>query len=845
MKNLNEYEQKVSLKFQIYNSLFLTIPLTDVKNTANLLPILHEYCRQELGKNKSPQVIIDQFFAEYKSKESEEEHWKFLFLVIQYVERQIVLIDALEDAAFDNINDIHGDGSIINLITQVQDKGNEKLLLQTMNHFSIRVVLTAHPTQFYPSTILALITDLTEAIQKNDFNLISTYLNQLGRTPFFQRAQPTPFTEAVNLIWYLENIFYHSVGDIIDQLKIDFPHWNYEKPLIHLGFWPGGDRDGNPFVTTDITKKVASRLHRVLLNCYYRHLRKLRRRISFRNAHQRILDIEQYVLLCIEQRDSWDLQKYTTDLMQLREELTIQHDGLFRDLLDQLIDRVALFGSHFASLDIRQDSKEIEKAFEYVVTQLSLNQDCIHLLKEKHKIPATQIDQLSSDLKKSDTIYDTLQTFITIREIQKQNGEMAAHRYIISECHESLDIIRSYLIARWTAFPSQPIPIDFVPLFEKINDLVHATTIIQELYKNPIYREHLKNRSNSQTIMLGFSDGTKDGGYLTANWQIYKAKENITRLSRGYGINILFFDGRGGPPARGGGKTHNFYTSLGSDIASSQIQLTIQGQTISSKFGTIESARFNMEQLLTAGITNLMTSGNKPPLDESDHRLLDEMSKIAQNAYRQLRERPEFLRYLETISPLHYYSLTNIASRPVQRGGKSTLNFDDLRAIPFVSSWSQLKQNIAGYYGLGITLEVLKERNLFGQAQSLYQNSLFFRTLIDNSMQSMCKTFFPLTYYLHNNSEFGDFWQTIHNEFKRAQANILELSGQKTLLENNPLIRSSITLRESIVLPLLVIQQYALIRLRNSETTPRQRKVLEKLVLRSLSGNINAARNSA
>jgi phosphoenolpyruvate carboxylase len=164
------------------------------------------------------------------------------------------------------------------------------------------------------------------------------------------------------------------------------------------------------------------------------------------------------------------------------------------------------------------------------------------------------------------------------------------------------------LMAGWK---KEELKIDFVPLFETIGDLRSAAKVMTILYQNETYRKHLKRRKNAQTIMLGFSDGTKDGGYLMANWSIYKAKEELTRISKEYGIEVVFFDGRGGPPARGGGKTHQFYASMGKNIANKEIQLTIQGQTISSNFGTRASARFNMEQLMHSGISNALFSLKK------------------------------------------------------------------------------------------------------------------------------------------------------------------------------------------------------------------------------------------
>ena len=271
-------------------------------------------------------------------------------------------------------------------------------------------------------------------------------------------------------------------------------------------------------------------------------------------------------------------------------------------------------------------------------------------------------------------------------------------------------------------------------LLRLIQDLGIAGEFMQILYENKVYRAHLEGLINKQVIMLGFSDGTKDAGYLTANWAIYKAKEEITKVSRALGISVTFFDGRGGPPARGGGNTHKFYASLGSEIESNRIQLTGQGQTISSNFGTTESSKHNLEQLLSAGLENAVFNDPDKQLDLSSRQLINELSEISYSTYKEFKNHPCFVPYLEKMSPLQYYGQTNIGSRPSKRGKSESLKFEDLRAIPFVGAWSQLKQNVPGFYGLGTAFEQLDKAGRLDKVKTLFERSLFFRTLLENSM---------------------------------------------------------------------------------------------------------------
>ena len=433
-----------------------------------------------------------------------------------------------------------------------------------------------------------------------------------------------------------------------------------------------------------------------------------------------------------------------------------------------------------------------------------------------------------------------------MQDIQKYNGEQGCNRYIISNNGSVVNVLEAFAMIRLTGWKNPTV--DVVPLFETVDDLEVANQVMETLYTNKEYAAHLKRRGNKQSIMLGFSDGTKDGGYLMANWGIFTAKERLTEVSRKYGITVIFFDGRGGPPARGGGKTHQFYASLGNTIEHEEVQLTIQGQTISSNFGTIDSCQYNMEQLISSGLANEVFRDEESVLTDEDRETMDRLAKISYEAYKDFKSHPKFLPYLEQMSTLKYYAKTNIGSRPSKRGKSSELVFSDLRAIPFVGSWSQLKQNVPGFYGVGIALQTFMEQGEFEKVQSLYKNSAFFKTLIENSMMSLTKSFFPLTAYMKDDPEFGDFWKLIYEESERSKELLLKLTGYQELMEDSKAMRASIAVREQIVLPLLTIQQYALKeiqKLKKENGDPKLIETYEKMVTRSLFGNINAARNSA
>lgn len=850
MKTL-AFDNEVDLKFKLYNSIFLTLPLDGIHGTGILLPILKDSCDEGLKDGKTPVEILDAFFQKHTSFETEKEKQDFMFRVLQYIERQIVLVDALEDAAFSKVNDIGGKGSLRALTERLERKHKIQDLKKALSNFGVKIVLTAHPTQFYPGSVLGITTDLDVAIQKNDLFEIQTLLQQLGKTPFFQKQKPSPLEEAYNLIWYLENIFYKSAGDlydkVINQSGLD-ENSEFTGQLISLGFWPGGDRDGNPFVTVDTTLKVAEKLRTTLLRNYYADLRRLRRRLTFQGIHEKINSLEQRIFEAINEPSPAkriQLDEIHQVLDEIEKKLKKEHGGFYVDLLRSFKTKVKLFGFYYASIDIRQDSRVIKSTFENLLAentsvQYEPSEDkCERLFSIKGKVV--------NKILESPVQQDTINTFTAIQKIQFQNGEKACNRFIISNCRQPEDVARVFAMARLTTWKNE-IPLDIVPLFETIDDLENAGNTMRLLYSDPNYRKHLESRKLQQTIMLGFSDGTKDGGYFSANWNIYKAKENITRISREMGISVIFFDGRGGPPARGGGDMHNFYASLGNEIANQEIQVTIQGQTISSRFGTHISAEYYLELLLTAGLENLLLSEPSKQLSEKERKILEELSQISLEEYRRFKESEHFLPYLEKLSTLKYYGMANIGSRPSSRKSSSKLEFSDLRAIPFVGAWSQMKQNVPGFFGVGTSLKEMERKGKFKECKNLYSNSLFFKTLIDNSMQSLCKSFFGLTKYMEKDEEFGGFWKWIFNEYELSYEMLLRVSGQKELLESNLSSKKSIELRESIVLPLLVIQQYALIKIREMEESSdkkgRSYQTYQNLVVRSLYGNINAARNS-
>ena len=814
------YEEQIELKYQLYNSLFLSLQLEAVEKAGNLIPLLYHYCIQGFAQGEDPISIIQKFFKNHTSEFNEEEQNDFLFKVIQYIERQIVLIDALEDAAYSKIHRIKGANSFSSITDRVKKENLKPQMAEVIEKFGVRVVLTAHPTQFYPSQVLAIITDLMEAIKHGNVAEMRDLLQQLGKTPFYQKIKPTPLDEANRLAFYLQDTFYPAIGELLDKTAADYKEALLKNDeFITLGLWPGGDRDGNPFVTVDTTKQVASKLRHTAAVCYFNDVKELKRRLTFAGVIEKIVELEQMLIAELSDQTAAaniDLTNFLDKISAIEDLVIDQHQGLFIEKIQSFKLKVKQFGFYMASIDIRQDSRVIATALRAVIKaypnilpanifDMDEDEQIQLLMKTKGAVDANVFED--------PIVKDTVASFGVIKDIQQANGELGAHRYIISNCRGPIDVARVMAMLKMCGWGyDEHITVDIVPLFETIDDLNTAGEAMQVLYSNPTYKLHVQKRKLRQTVMLGFSDGTKDGGYLMANWAIYSAKKNVTTVSRANDIEVMFFDGRGGPPARGGGNAHRFYAAMGDSIESSQIQMTVQGQTISSHYGIKEAAEHNLGYLLTAGLSNQLFDKPKNRLSTEQYNFMDEMASFSYQKYVDLKEHPLFVPYLEEITTLKYYGKANIGSRPSKRGGgDQKLNLDDLRAIPFVGAWSQLKQNVPGFYGLGSALKAQEDKGNLEACKALYNDSVFFKTLLSNSMQSMSKTSFDLTRYLENNERFGDFWKMLYEEYLLTKEMVLKVSGMSQLLDDNPRSQKSIELREKVVLPLLGLPTRAIV----------------------------------
>ncbi|MBT8186714.1 MAG: phosphoenolpyruvate carboxylase [Croceitalea sp.] len=844
-KRLEEFKKSVTNKFNIYNSLFLSLPYRNIENVGMLVPILLHQCETGLKEGKNPQEILELFFNNFANITDERQRIDFMFRIIQYVERQVVLYDSVEDSAFPKLQEYTNSLSIKDYFELVNQNKNWDKIAKKLASFSARIVLTAHPTQFYTPSVLDIIAELRALINGDEVNDIDVTLQQLGLTSLVNSKKPTPLDEAKNIIYILRYTYYEAIGELFQYIKSNIHNESFDNyNIMKLGFWPGGDRDGNPFVTAEITKQVADELRVTLMKCYYNELKGLRKKLTFQKLQQPLNELSAHLYKSMfDYSVVISYEDIISKLIEIRELLVAHYHSLYLEQLNVLIDRVHIFKTHFATLDIRQDHSKHKLVVQAVLQKHGVIKENLEELSEKKLIQCLLKENISikSGDFKEDIIKDTIKNIQQLGAIQKNNGQDGCNRYIISNSEDIFSVLFVFGLFRWCGWESDEITFDIVPLFETMKGMEAAEQIMQQLFDTPIYRAHLASRDDIHTMMLGFSDGTKDGGYLKANWSILKTKETLSKVCKKNGIKAIFFDGRGGPPARGGGKTHRFYAAQTKDVANHEIQLTIQGQTITSTYGTKEQFIHNSEQLLTAGLSNNLF-GKEHVISAADRKLIEELSEHSFEKYVQLKNHEKFIPYLEHRSTLKYYSNANIGSRPGKRGNKKQLELSDLRAISFVGSWSQLKQNVPGYFGLGTAIEHFKNKGRLNEVKRLYKEVPFFKALMLNSMMSLAKTNFDLTSYMRDDEEFGEFWQVLHAEYELSMKMLLQISGLKILMEDEAVSRESVKIREKIVLPLLVIQQNALYHITKNSA---YKNLYEKIVTRSLYGNINASRNSA
>jgi phosphoenolpyruvate carboxylase len=744
-----------------------------------------------------------------------------------------------------------------------------------LGDLSIELVLTAHPTEARRRTVLSKTERISQLLSLLNQNLISlrerdesikalhAEISALWLTDRARADKLTVTDEVRTGLYYVEAFLWNTIPRVYDDLEkaIEkyYPGLQVPRAWLKLASWIGGDRDGNPFVTSDVTAETL-RLHRGLaVESHRRMFQELGRRLSVssnrippppelarwiekqRPFPQHVAYIEQryatepyrlvLALLANElaeaSRDEMKahlLGQYPhharMDAKHLREPLQLIADALppniAQDELRTAVQQVQIFGLHVARLDTREDSSRLNAALSEILRALKIESDFENLPSdERTKLLARLLVDPAPSLSirpgVTSTTAETWSLFQLIGRTGDIYGSELLGPIVISMTHAAADVLTVLLLAKWAGCKTIP---QIVPLFESVQDLKDASEILELLFTSEVYREHLGSHHNEQMVMIGYSDSNKDGGYLMANWSLYLAQEEITGIAQKHGVKLTIFHGRGGTIARGGGPANQAIRAQPAGSINGRFRVTEQGEIIASRYANPDLAHRHLEQIASAVI--LASAPQKEhSVPDRWRKAIGEMSQVAERTYRLLvYETPSFIEFWESATPLDEIKRLQIGSRPVSRAKAGAVN--QIRAIPWVFSWMQSRFNLPGWYSLGTGLASINDLALL---QEMYDGWAFFQTLLNNSEMSLLKADMDIsTLYVSlvpDKKLADEIFNSIRAEYDRTSETVLAISRHNTLLEREPVTQQAIQLRNPYVDPLNYIQVETLRRLRS------------------------------
>ena len=804
-------------------------------------------------------------------------------------------------------------------------------LRQILNNLFIMPVFTAHPTEAKRRTTLMQLRTLSDALQTlystdlspSDHNEIEETIREtivlLWQSDETRDRRPTVMDEVRNALYFFETTVFDVVPLIYEELERAlaryYPDEHFEIPsFFRYGSWVGGDRDGNPFVTLEITEEALREQKEAILtqynievNALYERLSQARTRTNFSKA---LLDSLKYDFTLVPEEElevlrRFDLEPYRQKLILMFRRLRATRDEnsvpwakkipnpraykgvdeflndlrliktslkenkgerLTKGRLSHLIRSVEVFGFHLASLDVRQHARRHRSAMADILNHYEVVYD-YEAISENDKIKLLTNEIMSSRPLTAKLIFsqetnDTIALFRLIKRAQQEIDVEAMQTYIISMTTEVSNLLEVLLFARDADLAGQ---IDVVPLFETVDDLLNAPAVMQKLFSNDAYMAHLAQRGMCQQIMIGYSDSNKDGGYLRANWMLFRAQRALAQVCNEHGVTLTLFHGRGGTLGRGGGPANRAILAQPPESVHGRIKLTEQGEVISTRYSNAAIAHRHLEQLVNAVLlTRSKQPRFVPTFAKADElaQWMDELSQLSFEKYRSLVEREEFLRYFHEATPIDQISRLNIGSRPARR--KQTTAIDDLRAIPWVFAWTQSRVNLPSWYGVGTAFdrwltdakvpdikrdnpetgssgaertEAKIHADKLANLREMYAEWPFFRTVIDNIQVGMSKADMDIAALyaaLTDEETHHTIFDDIRAEFERTKNALLLITQTEDLLDGSWL-KESIRLRNPYVDPLNYIQVELLKRLRN-EPAPESIEALRDGVLLSVNG---------
>ena len=799
------------------------------------------------------------------------------------------------------------DESVGQAIALLKKEGVTAEQMQSLlDGLAIELVLTAHPTESRRRTVISKLQrlgDLLDSLsnealpprlQKRTRDAIRAEVVSLWLTDRHRTARLAATDEVRTGLYFVESVFWDALPelyeDLDDALAAHYPTVESPSNWLRLASWMGGDRDGNPNVTRHVTAETL-RLHRGLaVEKHRQSLQSLARHLSM-SDHR--LPPPPELLAWIESRRplpphvAYIEERYVAESYRLilsllaadlaeasREDMTarllesnehqarVQLNDLLKPLdaiaahlpsalakgqVEKVQRQLRIFGLQSMRLDLREESTRLNVSLGEVLRALHLADDFSAMpdaerLSLLTKLLSDPLPELSSHPGVTPAAAETWSLFQLLTRVRDVYGRELLGPFVISMCQSACDVLTVLLLARWTGCDDG---LQIVPLFETIEDLRAAPSILENLYTLPLYRDHLATCANTQMVMIGYSDSNKDGGYVTANWSLYQAQEQIANVTRDHNITLTIFHGRGGTIARGGGPANRAIRAQPAGSIKGRFRLTEQGETIAVRYSNPELAHRHLEQLVHAVlVASSPVQLNKDVSAEWRH-VMDAMSDTAFKMYRTLvYETPGFIDFWQAATPLDEIKRLHIGSRPAARGQSTAVN--KIRAIPWVFSWMQSRFNLPGWYGLGSALVALQDKKLL---REMYQGWSLFKTMLDNTEMSLLKAdmdIAALYVSLVPDQEMAEkFFSMILNEYKQTREAVLSISGHTNLLDAEPITQNSVHVRNPYVDPLNYVQVEMLRRLRSlPDPESEEAKSIREVITITINGIAAGLRNT-
>lgn len=763
---------------------------------------------------------------------------------------------------------------------------------EILSQLRLRLVLTAHPSEAKRKEVLIKLRHIAGMISRRDRedllpreqremeNWLAEEIEELWQTRLVRSRQTTVADEVDFGLYFLTSVVMDVAVEIYNDLEYNltkhYPEGDWSKlpEVLRYASWIGGDRDGNPNVTTDVTLQTLQTQRNTAREVYLADIARLRNHLTQGVSETDVSETLQEVVLAspdyAESSRFYPGEPYRQFLDMIYRRLAADDyatsDDLLSDLeliessliangatraaegeVGNLIRKVALFGLHLLPLEIREDATLNATAIDELFRYYNITPDYLNLPEEeKQRLLTAEIDNPRplfpvSTEKFGEITQRIVATWRMIAEAHQRFGVASVDTVIASMSKQPSDVLAMLLLATEVGIENN---VQIVPLFETIADLENASSVMTKLFNTPVYRRYLEQHATSdrlrQQVMIGYSDSSKDGGYIASNWNLYKAQQELTTTCEAEKVSLELFHGRGGSIGRGGGPTNRAIRSQPPASLKGGIKMTEQGEVIAYRYSNPNIARRHLQQVMHAGLISL-SSTHKHEIADEWRSAIEQLSELGRQTYRRfVYENEHFIEYWQSTTPINELGQLRISSRPSKRQSKG--GFAAMRAIPWVFSWMQSRAIIPSWFGVGSAFSTFVNEQPDGLQvlRDMYNNWSFFTAVVNNAQLDVAKADMGIvelysTLATDDNMR-RDMFKWIHDEHTRTHEMIRAVTQQDELLDIMPAIKTSIERRNPYVDPLNFIQVELLRELRTlQEDDPRYVDILNG-VLATING---------